>query len=172
MQRIGCVAALLLFGCSSPSQSVSRPGIVLQASAGEDAISIANQGAKIAFATGPAVTDINGSLATTGGTIFTPVAIAYVDGGTTASSGSLYLCDATLGITTINLPLADAGAGRTIRVIKTEGSANGCLVTVGGTDKVLGTGYVNVSTVGLPDAGSSVSLASNGVNRWFVLGVQ
>jgi hypothetical protein len=166
------VLAMSLFGCSSPTQTTSHPGIVLQASRGEDAISIANTGARIAFASGPSVTDMNAAIATTGGTIFTPVSVTYVDGGVTADTGSLYLCDDTLGITTVNLPLADAGAGRTIRVIKVNGGANGCLVKVAGTDKVLGTGYVNVSTVGLPDAGSSISVASDGVNRWLVLGAQ
>lgn len=165
-------AALALAACSSPNSTTSLQGLVLQAGPGEDAVSLRNSGARVLYASGPSTSDSNGALVTTGGTAFTPVSVTYVDGGITANAGSLYLCDATNGITTINLPLADAGAGRALRVIKVDGSANGCLVAVGGTDKVLGTALVNVSSVGLPDAGSSIQLASDGVNRWLVLGAQ
>ena len=90
-------------------------------------------------------------------------AIVAASSVVTAAPGQIIRVNASGGAVTVNLPAASTCGGNSIRVTKTDSSANVVNITCNGSDKVVGSGVLSIAY-----QYSTADLESNGSNGWDV----
>lgn len=104
-----------------------------------------------------------------GSVLYQPTTVNHSASPYAMTAGSLYLCDATAGAITFNLPLTtayDGKPGRTATIVKTDSSGNAVTVTAAGSDTISG-----ASTFALSAQYNSVTVSSDGGSgNWYVTG--
>lgn len=102
-----------------------------------------------------------GTQTAAGSSANTPVVVAFADSPYTTAAGVTFLCNATGGAITFNLPAASALSGRNIRIKKTDAAANNVTVTKAGSDTIDG-----ANTAVLKGQYDYIVLTSDGVSKW------